>query len=150
MATIEQPQATETIDVENPATGRVIRSVPATSADELQAMVERARAAQVGWEALGFEGRGRVLRRMQKWLVDNHDRVVRTIVDETGKTWEDAAVAEVLYGDRGARLLGRARAEVPGRRADPRRRPLPASAAGWSSATARSAWSASSDRGTTR
>ncbi|MGZ8648815.1 MAG: aldehyde dehydrogenase family protein, partial [Solirubrobacteraceae bacterium] len=74
MATIEQPQATETIDVENPATGQVIRSVPATSADELQAMVERARAAQVGWEALGFEGRGRVLRRMQKWVVDNHDR----------------------------------------------------------------------------
>ncbi len=98
MATIEQPQARETIDVENPATGRVIRSVPATSVDEIPAMVERARAAQVGWEALGFEGRGRVLRRMQKWLLDNHDRAVRTIVDETGKTWEDAAVAEVLYG----------------------------------------------------
>ncbi len=117
MATIEQPQATETVEVENPATGRVIRSVPATSADEIAAMVERARAAQVGWEALGFEGRGRVLRRTQKWLVDNHDRVVRTIVDETGKTWEDAAMAEVLYG---AGALGFWAARAPKYLADER------------------------------
>ena len=61
-------------------------------------MVGRARAAQPAWEALGFEGRGRVLRRMQKWLVDNAERVIQTIVDESGKTYEDAAVVELAYG----------------------------------------------------
>ena len=61
-------------------------------------MADRARAAQPAWEALGFEGRGRVLRRMQKWLVDNSERVVQSIVDETGKTYEDAAVVELAYG----------------------------------------------------
>jgi acyl-CoA reductase-like NAD-dependent aldehyde dehydrogenase len=95
MATLE---ATQSIDVENPATGAVIRTLPVTSPDDVRAMAERARAAQPGWEALGFEGRGRVLRRMQKWVVDNADQVVRTIVEETGKTHEDASVVELAYG----------------------------------------------------
>jgi acyl-CoA reductase-like NAD-dependent aldehyde dehydrogenase len=95
MATLE---ATETIEVENPATGEVIRTLPVTTPDEVAAMADRARAAQPAWEALGFEGRGRVLRRMQKWLVDNSERVVQSIVAETGKTYEDAAVVELTYG----------------------------------------------------
>src|SRR5919109_3383133 len=90
--------AIDTIEVQNPATGQVIRTLPVTTTDEVGEMVVRARAAQPAWEALGFEGRGRVLRRMQKWLVDNGERVVRTIVDESGKTYEDAAVAELGYG----------------------------------------------------
>ncbi len=95
MATIER---TETIDVENPATGEVIRSLPVTTPDDVRAMAERARAAQPAWEALGFEGRGRVLRRMQKWVVDNSERVIQSLIDETGKTYEDAAVVELAYG----------------------------------------------------
>jgi acyl-CoA reductase-like NAD-dependent aldehyde dehydrogenase len=98
MATLEQPSATETIEVENPATGQVIRTLPVTTPDEVQAMAGRARAAQPAWEALGFEGRGRVLRRMQKWLMDSDQRVVQSIIDETGKTYEDAAVVELTYG----------------------------------------------------
>ena len=98
----------------------MIRSVPATSPDDVPAMVVRARAAQVGWEALGFEGRGRVLRRMQKWLVDNTDRVVRTLVEETGKTWEDAANAEIVYG---AGALGFWARRAPKYLADERVRP---------------------------
>ncbi len=104
MATVEhQPKhteaadATEGIRVENPATGQVIRTVGVLSGDEVTAMVARAREAQVGWEALGYEGRGQVLRRAQKWVMDNADRVVETIVSETGKTHEDAMMAEVAY-----------------------------------------------------
>jgi acyl-CoA reductase-like NAD-dependent aldehyde dehydrogenase len=97
--TVPPPASTATvIDVENPATGQVIRSVPATSPEAVGAMVERARAVQPAWEALGFEGRGRVLRRAQKWLVDNTARVAETIVAETGKAYEDAQLAEVAYG----------------------------------------------------
>jgi acyl-CoA reductase-like NAD-dependent aldehyde dehydrogenase len=85
------------IAVENPATGEVIATVPATSPDEVTAMVARARAAQPAWEALGYDGRGRILRRAQRWLLDNAPRVVETIVSETGKTHEDAEIAEVAY-----------------------------------------------------
>src|SRR5918999_14869 len=95
MATIT---AADTIDVENPATGQVIRSLPVTPLDEVGDLVARARAAQPAWEALGFEGRARVLRHMQKWMVDNAERVIGTIVDESGKTYEDAAVVELSYG----------------------------------------------------
>jgi acyl-CoA reductase-like NAD-dependent aldehyde dehydrogenase len=91
------PPASRTIEVENPATGAVITSVPLTSADEVKELVARARAAQPAWEALGFEGRGRVLRRAQKWVVDNTDEIVDTIVSETGKTREDAQLAECGY-----------------------------------------------------
>src|SRR3954447_8091776 len=38
-----------------------------------------------------------VLYRARKWLVDNRQRVARTIVEETGKTYEDALLAEVLF-----------------------------------------------------
>jgi acyl-CoA reductase-like NAD-dependent aldehyde dehydrogenase len=102
MATVEErPQTTAdagTIEVKNPATGETIAHVPAVSSEKLAEMVARARAAQPGWEALGFEGRGRILLRAQKWLIDNADRVIRTIVSETGKTYEDAQLAELSYG----------------------------------------------------
>jgi acyl-CoA reductase-like NAD-dependent aldehyde dehydrogenase len=71
--------------------------VPATSPDQVRELVARARAAQPAWEALGFEERGKILRRAQRWVLDNADRIIDTIVSETGKTREDAQVAEVVY-----------------------------------------------------
>src|SRR3954452_18484061 len=106
MASTEAPAAQSTngtqtrpdIEVENPATGQVIATVPDMGADEVKAIVAKARAAQPGWEALGFDGRARVMRRAEKWLLDNADRVMETIVSETGKTFEDAQLAEISYG----------------------------------------------------
>ncbi|HEV3002157.1 MAG TPA: aldehyde dehydrogenase family protein [Solirubrobacteraceae bacterium] len=85
------------IVVENPATGAEIRRVPDLSAEQVAELARRARAAQPAWEALGFEGRERVFLRAQKWLMDNRDRVIETIVAETGKTYEDALLAEINY-----------------------------------------------------
>jgi acyl-CoA reductase-like NAD-dependent aldehyde dehydrogenase len=106
MASTETPAASSTngageqsgIPVENPATGQVIATVPDMPADEVKAIVARARAAQPAWQALGFDGRARVMRRAQKWLLDNAERVMETIVSETGKTYEDAQLAEISYG----------------------------------------------------
>jgi acyl-CoA reductase-like NAD-dependent aldehyde dehydrogenase len=98
MATVEQTSdTTQEIAVENPATGAVTARVPAASAADVEAAVARARAAQPAWDALGLEGRAQVLRRAQKWVVDNTERIIDTIVSETGKTREDALVAEVTY-----------------------------------------------------
>ena len=90
------PGAGEII-VENPATGREVGRVPEMSGDEVAELARKARAAQPGWNALGFEGRARVLNRAQKWVVDNRDRIIETIVSETGKTYEDALIAEINY-----------------------------------------------------
>jgi acyl-CoA reductase-like NAD-dependent aldehyde dehydrogenase len=85
------------IAVENPATGVVIGTVPNLDAAMLAEMAKRAREAQIGWNAMGFEGRGEILRRAQKWVMDNSERVISTIVAETGKTYEDAQLAELAY-----------------------------------------------------
>lgn len=99
MAIVErQPAAAaEGIPVENPATGEVIATVPVLSAPDVAALVARARAAQPAWEALGFAGRVRVLRRAQRWVTDHIDEIVATIVSETGKTHDDAIINEVTY-----------------------------------------------------
>jgi acyl-CoA reductase-like NAD-dependent aldehyde dehydrogenase len=87
----------EGIPVENPATGEIIATVPDLGAEAVAEMAARARAAQPEWEAYGYDGRARVLVRAQKWLMDNAERVVETIVSETGKTYEDAQLAEIGY-----------------------------------------------------
>lgn len=84
------------IEVENPATGAVVGRVPEQGAAEVAVAVERARAAQPGWEALGAKGRAKLLRRCQRWMVDNGQRVLDQIVAENGKTYDDAMV-ELAY-----------------------------------------------------
>ncbi|MGB0092095.1 MAG: succinic semialdehyde dehydrogenase [Solirubrobacteraceae bacterium] len=85
------------IVVENPASGGVVATLAACSPERLVEMAGRARRAQPGWWALGFEGRARVLRRMQRWVLDNDRRFLDTLVAETGKTREDAVLAELGY-----------------------------------------------------
>jgi acyl-CoA reductase-like NAD-dependent aldehyde dehydrogenase len=87
----------DSIVVENPATGEAIATLPACTLGQLTEMAKRARRAQPGWQALGYGGRAKVLRRMQKWVLDNSDRFLDTLVSETGKTREDAALAELGY-----------------------------------------------------
>jgi acyl-CoA reductase-like NAD-dependent aldehyde dehydrogenase len=89
-------RTTAGMTVENPATGQAVGEVPSLGRDETLELVRRARAAQPDWAALGFRGRGDLLRDMRKWLVDNRKRAIRTLCDENGKTYEDAQL-EVLY-----------------------------------------------------
>jgi acyl-CoA reductase-like NAD-dependent aldehyde dehydrogenase len=97
MTAVSEPRATDRISVENPATGAVVGEVPIRSAEEVHEIARRGRAAQPAWEALGFDGRARVLRRAQKWVLDNQQRLIDAIVSETGKTHEDALLAEIGY-----------------------------------------------------
>jgi acyl-CoA reductase-like NAD-dependent aldehyde dehydrogenase len=105
MASVTQQTAAETngggsadtIAVENPATGQLITTVPLLDARQIAEMAARGREAQPGWEALGFEGRIRVLQRARKWMVDNSQRIVEVVMSETGKTYEDASLADLGY-----------------------------------------------------
>ena len=96
MATVEQEHAEQTIAVENPATGETIRQVPAADREGVVALVDRARAAQPEWEALGFDGRAALMRDMRKWVVKNRAKLMRTLSEENGKPWEDAQI-ELFY-----------------------------------------------------
>ena len=95
----EQPDVKSVIEVENPATGEVIASVPVTTPEQVAEAAARARRAQPGWEALGFEGRALIFDRCRRWISDNAERVIETIVSETGKTYEDALTAEIGFAE---------------------------------------------------
>jgi acyl-CoA reductase-like NAD-dependent aldehyde dehydrogenase len=105
MATVEQATAAHangssnghTIAVQNPATGQTIGHVPDMTAEQVTELVARARAAQPAWNAIGFEGRAKVMYHLRRWLVENRERMIETIVGETGKTREDALVAEIMF-----------------------------------------------------
>ena len=86
------------IPVENPATGETIATVPDLGAGEIETMVARAREAQPIWEAIGFEGRAEVLLAARRWMVANAERVVTTIVGETGRPADETQFAELAYG----------------------------------------------------
>ncbi len=96
-AVSEAPAGTG-IPVENPATGETIASVPDLGADEVRGMVARARQAQPIWEAIGFAGRSEVLLAARRWMVANAERVVATIVGETGRPTDETQLAELAYG----------------------------------------------------
>ena len=123
MASVTQQASTPdgtsaaTIGVENPATGELISTVPLLGPDELVQMAARAREAQPVWESMGFDGRGHVLRRAQKWMVDNEQRVIGVVCSEAGKTYEDAQIADYGYT---VAALGFWAKEAPGYLADER------------------------------
>lgn len=82
--------AATTIDVEDPARGTTIASIPKLGPEAVQRLADTARTAQPGWAATGFAGRTRVFDNARRWLLKHGDRVIRTICSETGKTYEDA------------------------------------------------------------
>jgi acyl-CoA reductase-like NAD-dependent aldehyde dehydrogenase len=86
----ETTAAQRSIDVEDPARGTVIASIPVLDAAAVNALAVRARMAQTGWSALGFDGRASVFAAARRWLMANADRMNETIRSETGKTFEDA------------------------------------------------------------
>ncbi|MCL2418181.1 MAG: aldehyde dehydrogenase family protein [Conexibacteraceae bacterium] len=85
------------ITVDNPATGVVITAVPVAGAQEIAELASRARAAQKGWLALGFSGRAAIMLRARRWMLDNAERVIACVVQETGKTYEDAQGTDLGY-----------------------------------------------------
>ena len=85
-----------TFAVDNPATGETIAHLPDMDADQVHALVARARAAQKAWGEASFDDRAAVMYRARKWMTDNRERIAKTVMDETGKTREDAFIADVF------------------------------------------------------
>ena len=85
-----------TFTVDNPATGATIAELPALDRQAAIALVNRARAAQPAWHALGFQRRAAYMKDMRAWMVRNRERIIRTLGDEAGKPYEDAQL-ELFY-----------------------------------------------------
>ncbi|MDD9909486.1 MAG: CoA-acylating methylmalonate-semialdehyde dehydrogenase [Ahrensia sp.] len=77
-------------DVYNPATGEVQAQVPLASADELNAAIENAKAAQRDWAAQNPQKRARVMMEFVRLLHRDMDKLAEALSREHGKTLPDA------------------------------------------------------------
>ncbi|MEJ2021775.1 MAG: CoA-acylating methylmalonate-semialdehyde dehydrogenase [Maritimibacter sp.] len=77
-------------DIFNPATGEVQGKVPLASADELNAVVEKAAEAQKGWAATNPQRRARVMMKFGELINRDMDKLAEAISREHGKTLPDA------------------------------------------------------------
>jgi betaine-aldehyde dehydrogenase len=82
----------------NPATGEVLAEIAIDGPREVDAAVERARAAQRGWAALTGTERGRILRRAADLLRARNDELARLETLDTGKPIQETSVVDVISG----------------------------------------------------
>ena len=80
----------ETLKSFNPSTGELVGEVPVTPPDAIPDIVERSRAAQPGWEALGHEGRARLLVEAAQGFSERAEELGRLITREMGKPLAEA------------------------------------------------------------
>lgn len=79
-----------TLPVTNPTTGEVIAEVPMSTAAELDEAVARAAEAQPEWRSTPVKDRVQVLFRMKTLMEAQTDRLAKAIIEENGKTREEA------------------------------------------------------------
>ncbi|GAB7095271.1 succinic semialdehyde dehydrogenase [Halolamina litorea] len=113
----------EQLDVIEPFSGDVLASIPAGTEADVDAAVERARAARTAWANRPVEERAAVLERYAERVLDDQAELLDMAQLETGKTRRDA-FEEVLdvaqtathYADAGPDLLTseRRRGALPG------------------------------------
>src|SRR5438552_6322656 len=83
-------QATEWLDVTNPATGEIIGQTPLSDAAEVAAAVDAAAAAFPEWRRTPPEDRIQPLFKLKQLLEDRVDELSRILTQENGKTLTEA------------------------------------------------------------
>ena len=86
----------ETLDVEDPATGKVLTSVANASPEDGVAALDAAVAAQAGWAATAPRERGEILRRAFELMTERTDDLALLMTLEMGKTVAESK-AEITY-----------------------------------------------------
>src|SRR5450432_69996 len=99
------PRSSSEIAVTNPATQQMIGTVPVAGAQQVAEAVARARAAQVRWAATPIKDRVAVLKRFQKLLCEQQDKVAEVVTREAGKPVAEALSTEVLVVLDGIKFL---------------------------------------------
>ncbi|HXZ48207.1 MAG TPA: NAD-dependent succinate-semialdehyde dehydrogenase [Usitatibacter sp.] len=85
------------MDVDNPATGRPLGSVPDMGAAETRRAIEAANAALPAWRALPAKERSKILRRWYDLIMASADDLALLLTAEQGKPLAEAK-GEITYG----------------------------------------------------
>ncbi len=91
--------ATDTFDSLDPATGAVLSSWPVHSAEQVDAVVERAKEAARWWAELGFAGRRTHLTAWKAEIARGLPELARLVHAENGKPFPDAVLEITLAVD---------------------------------------------------
>jgi len=90
--------AGHSIRVINPATGTQLAELAVDGPAQVNAAVERARAAQRDWRAMTGAERGRVLQRAARLLRERNDALAELETRNTGKPIQETRAVDVLSG----------------------------------------------------
>jgi malonate-semialdehyde dehydrogenase (acetylating)/methylmalonate-semialdehyde dehydrogenase len=80
----------ESLDLPNPATGELLARVPLSTAADVDAAVRSARRAFPAWRATPVIERARTIARLVERLEAHREELARLVVQENGKTLEEA------------------------------------------------------------
>ena len=83
-------EASDALDVRDPATGELIARAPLSGASDVDAAVRAAREALPGWRATPPTVRARGLIKLRESLAAHQDELARLVTRDMGKTHDDA------------------------------------------------------------
>jgi len=104
----------DTLDVSDPATGEVIKSIADAGAEEAVQALDAAVGAADGWAATPARERGEVLRRTFELVQQRKDDIALLMTLEMGKPLKESA-AEVTYGGEFLRWFSEEAVRITGR-----------------------------------
>ncbi len=86
----------QTIEVNNPATGEILGTIPKMGSSETRRAIEAAEAAFPAWAAKTAKERAAIIRRWYELMLENQDDLARLMTSEQGKPLAEAK-GEVGY-----------------------------------------------------
>ena len=102
----------EPLEVENPATGRLLAAVPKCTAEDVELAVQQARESQGRWRQSSFAEREQILLRFHDLVLDRQAEILDVIQLESGKARRhgfeeilDAAIVARYYARSAKRFL---------------------------------------------
>ena len=93
-------QDVEMLPFMNPGTGEQFGQVPMAAEGEVKAAVEEMRRSFEVWRKLSVKERVRILRKLQKLIIDSVDVISETINLDTGKSRQDGMIEVFMMVDR--------------------------------------------------
>src|SRR5438105_4729417 len=81
---------TSTVDVKNPATGKVLAKTPLSTAADVDRAVTAAQAAFPAWRSTPPVQRARALFKLKTLLDEHKDEIAKICTTEHGKTYAEA------------------------------------------------------------
>ncbi|MBV9927674.1 MAG: aldehyde dehydrogenase family protein [Acidobacteria bacterium] len=93
---VTQTEAKREVISYDPATGEEVGRARLRSAEEVEAAVARARAAQKGWGALSFRERARIVMRARALVLEEMDEIAELVARESGKPAAEALAMELV------------------------------------------------------